>query len=153
MTVLRAARETDLPSLAALERAIFSWGADEALLRRMLSDGRHEFLIAETDGVLAGYGWYEFVLDEGYVGNLAVAEEHRRRGLGKALTRALLDDARDRGLVFLTLEVRESNLPARRLYEKAGFRTVGIRKNYYERPRENAVLMTVSLSREAEPIC
>ena len=62
----------------------------------------------------------------------------------RALVEAMCAAAREKGLVFLTLEVRESNLPARRLYERCGFETVGTRKNYYEKPTENAVLMTRS---------
>ena len=71
----------------------------------------------------------------------------------RALTEAMLSDAETKGLAFLTLEVRESNAPARALYEKAGFRTAGVRKNYYERPREDAVLMTAAFPKEDEGIC
>ena len=149
MTV-RLARGEDIPAVAALERAVFPEGAAEDLLRRMLADGRHVLLLAEEDGEMLGYAWYEFVLDEGYVGNLAAAPECRRRGVGRALTEAMLSDAETKGLAFLTLAVRESNAPARALYEKAGFRTAGVRKNYYERPREDAVIMTVTFPKEEE---
>lgn len=139
---IRSAREEDIPAVAALEAACFTAGADEALLRRMLADESHVILCAGEGGTLAGYAYYQFVADEGYVGNLAVAEEYRRRGVGRALTEAMCRSAREKGLAFLTLEVRESNLPARRLYESCGFCTAAVRKNYYERPREDAVLMT-----------
>ncbi len=152
MTV-RFARGEDIPAIAALEREAFPEGAEEALLRRMLSDGRHVLLLAEEDGALLGYAWYEFVLDEGYVGNVAVKEPFRHRGAGRALTEAILSDAEARGLAFLTLEVRESNAPARALYEKAGFRPAGVRRNYYERPREDAVIMTVTFPKEEERPC
>ncbi len=152
MTV-REARGEDIPALAALERACFPEGADEAQMERLFSDGRHRFLLAEEDGALLGYAWYEFVLDEGYVGNVAVAAEHRRRGVGRALVADMLSDAASLGLAFLTLEVREGNLPARRLYGRAGFRVAGRRKNYYERPREDAVLMTAAFPKEEETIC
>ena len=149
----RLARGEDIPALAALERACFPEGADEAMLERFLSDGRHRLLLAEEDGTLLGYAWYESVLDEGYVGNVAVAAEHRRRGVGRLLVEDMLSDARAKRLAFLTLEVRESNTPARRLYEKTGFRVAGRRKNYYERPREDAVLMTAVFPKEEETIC
>ena len=149
----RPARGEDIPALAALERACFPEGADEAMLERFLSDGRHRLLVAEEGGALLGYAWYEFVLDEGYVGNVAVAAEHRRRGVGRLLTEDMLSDARAKRLAFLTLEVRESNIPARGLYEKTGFQVVGRRKNYYERPREDAVLMTAVFPKEEETIC
>ena len=151
--IVRLAGEADVPAAAALERATFSEGADEAMMARMLSDGRHALLLAEEDGALLGYVWYEFVLDEGYVGNLAVAPEHRRKGVGRALAEGMLSDARERGLAFLTLEVRESNAPARALYEKTGFCPAGVRKNYYERPRENGVILTAFFPKEEEKLC
>ena len=73
---------------------------------------------------------------------MAVAPEHRRRGIAAGLIEALLVKARERELSFVTLEVRESNTPAIALYEKYGFAQVGQRKNYYDLPRENAILMT-----------
>ena len=145
MTGLRPAREGDIPALAAMERAFFPDAPAEAWLLRMLRDGRHGFLLWEEEGSLLGYAWYEFVLDEGSVGDVAVAPEARRRGIGRALTEAMLADAGERGLATLTLEVRQSNAPARALYESCGFREVGRRKNYYEKPREDALLLAASL--------
>jgi len=150
---IREARGEDIPAVAALERATFPAGADEAQFGRMLSDGRHALLLAEEDGEMLGYAWYEFVLDEGYVGNVAVARSHRRRGTGRALVEAMIADAAARGLAFLSLEVRESNRPAQALYEKTGFRPAGVRKNYYERPREDAVILTVTFPKEEEKPC
>ena len=142
MVSIRRAEEGDLPFVAAMEAAEFSRAPDRASLERMLGDGRHVFLLAEEDAAPAGCAWYEYVLDEGYVGDLTVAPAYRRRGLGALLTEAMIADARERGLAFLTLEVRASNAAARRLYERCGFQTVGVRKNYYEKPAEDAVLMT-----------
>ncbi len=142
---LRPAREEDIPALAEMERAFFPDAPAEDWLLRMLRDGRHVFLLWEDDGRVLGYAWYEFVLDEGSVGDVAVAPEARRRGVGRALTEAMLADARARGLVTLTLEVRQSNAPARALYELCGFREVGRRRNYYEKPREDALLLTAFL--------
>lgn len=150
MTLVREIRPEDVSAVAALERELFPLGPDEDALRRMLAGQNTRALCVCEDGALLGCGWFQYVLDEGYVGDLAVAEAHRRRGLGEALLTALLDRARELDLAFLTLEVRESNLPARRLYEKTGFTEVGHRKNYYERPREDAVLMTFSFRREEE---
>jgi ribosomal-protein-alanine N-acetyltransferase len=128
-----------------MERAFFPDAPAEDWLLRMLRDGRHVFLLWEEEGSLLGYAWYEFVLDEGSVGDVAVAPEARRRGIGRALTEAMLADAGERGLATLTLEVRQSNASARALYESCGFREVGRRKNYYEKPREDALLLTASL--------
>ena len=141
---IRRALKADIPAVAALEAETFPLGADEASLGRMCSNPNSVILCAVEDGALLGYAYFQFVLDEGYVGNLAVAPERRGEGIGEALTRAMADIAREKGLSFLTLEVRESNLPARRLYEKGGYAVVGVRKDYYEKPKENAVLMTLS---------
>ena len=142
------ARREDVPAMAALEALCFSRGADEAALERMRTGDGTVLLCAREGETLLGFGYFQFVLDEGYVGDLAVAPEHRRRGVGRALTEAMCREARARGLSFLTLEVRESNLPAIHLYNSCGFTAVGVRKNYYERPTENAVLMTVRLEGE-----
>ena len=83
--------------------------------------------------------------DEGYISNVAVDPEHRRQGIGGALIAELVRRAQERSLVFLTLEARESNAPARALYAQHGFSDVGVRKNYYEKPREDAILMTLFL--------
>ena len=82
------------------------------------------------------------VLDEGYISNIAVSPALRRQGVGMALVQALQREGKTRGLSFLTLEVRVGNREARRLYERAGFREVGLRPGYYEKPREDALLMT-----------
>ena len=143
------ARREDIPAMAALEALCFSRGADEGALERMRAGGGAVLLCAREGEALLGFGYFQFVMDEGYMGDLAVAAEYRRRGIGRALVQALCREAQARQLAFLTLEVRESNLPAIHLYESCGFETVGVRKNYYERPRENAVLMTVTLGEEA----
>lgn len=107
-------------------------------------------LAAEEGNDLLGYVWARFVLDEGDIGNVAVAPDSRRRGIGAALLKALFAESERRGAAVLQLEVRESNLAARRLYEKNGFEIVGKRKNYYEKPAEDAILMSKFFQKEAE---
>ena len=107
-------------------------------------------LVAEEGQDLLGYVWARFVLDEGDIGNIAVTPCERRRGIGAALLGALFAEAARRKASVLQLEVRESNLAARRLYEKNGFETVGKRKNYYEKPAEDAILMSKFFQKEAE---
>ena len=145
---IRIAEKKDIPDAAALEAACFSAGASRETLERMLDRPDWVLLCAAEGEELLGHVWFQTVLDEGYVGNIAVAPTHRRKGVGRALTLAMLERARERGAAFLTLEVREGNLPARRLYESCGFQRVAVRKNYYERPREDAVLMTAFFREE-----
>jgi ribosomal-protein-alanine N-acetyltransferase len=132
-----------LPELEALEKRCFSLPWTEEMLMGQLPDDSHEFLAAESEsGELLGYVGMMTVLDEGYISNVAVAPEQRRQGIADALIAELLERAALRALSFVTLEVREHNEPAIALYAKHGFAPVGLRKNYYEAPVENAILMT-----------
>ena len=145
MIEIRPAVEADLARICELERECFSlpW-TREQLAGRLAGDGRL-LLTARIDGVLAGYMGLDYVLDEGYVANVCTAPEFRRRGVGGALVDAVVARARELGLSFVTLEARASNAPAIALYAKKGFETAGIRPGYYERPREDAVIMTLYL--------
>ena len=125
-----------------LEKLCFSrpWSRDA--VRPELTDPACCWLAALADGEVAGYAGMRTVLDEGYISNVAVSPALRKRGVGMALVQALQREGKTRGLSFLTLEVRVGNREARRLYERAGFREVGLRPGYYEKPREDALLMT-----------
>ena len=136
--VIRRAEKTDVPAIAALETLCFSLPRDEGTVERAIAD----FTVAVGEEGILGYGDFLTVLDEGYIGNIAVLPGHRRRGIGAALLDELIRQGREKALAFLTLEVRQSNAAAQELYFSRGFDVVGERKNVYERPRENALLMT-----------
>ena len=144
--VISEAREALLPQIQAIEQQSFSVPWTEAMLRMQLSPDSHVFLIAETAEGVVGYVGMLYVLDEGYISNVAVRPDMRRRGAADALLEALEERARALRLSFLTLEVRAGNAPAIALYEKRGYRLVGRRKNYYEKPAEDALLMTLTLA-------
>ena len=131
-----------LPQIEKLEQQCFSlpWTWDQ--LMSQLPDDCHEFLAAEQEGKVLGYVGMMTVLDEGYISNVAVDPAFRRQGIADLLITELLERSRIRELSFVTLEVREHNKPAIALYRKHGFAPVGLRKNYYELPVENALLMT-----------
>ena len=143
MAELINATERWLPAIAALERQCFSDPWSVEMLRPELPDDSHEFLLAVEGEELLGYVGLMTVLDEGYLSNIAVSPEHRRQGIAETLLKALLVRARARKLSFVTLEVRAGNTPAQTLYRKLGFTEVGVRRGYYEHPREDAVLMTL----------
>lgn len=135
--------EAQLAQIEEIERQCFScpWTLDQ--LRSQLSDDRHVFLAAVAEsGAVLGYVGMMFVLDEGYISNVAVAPAYRRQGVADALISALMMRAEELGLAFVTLEVRAGNEPAKALYTKHGFVSVGRRKNYYDLPKEDAILMT-----------
>jgi ribosomal-protein-alanine acetyltransferase len=139
---IETAKLEHLQRLAAIERQCFSDPWPEQIIVRMLD----QFTVCIDGDALAGYIVLSSVLDEGSIDNVAVAPEFRRQGVADLL----LSDAESRGramrLASLTLEVRAGNEPAIRLYEKHGFAKVGRRKSYYEKPREDAILMTLLLS-------
>lgn len=134
-----------IPQIEEIERECFSrpWTAEQ--LKSQMRDAQHEFIAAMDGGRVLGYVGLMYVLDEGYISNVAVHPEARRQGIGDALIDALAAKAAELELAFLTLEVRESNAPAIALYAKHGFHPVGKRKNYYDAPKEDAVLMTCYL--------
>ena len=140
-----------LLQLEALERACLSAAGTRAQLARPLPGGRPGGLRAAGGRTGRGYANFLHVLDEGDIGNVAVAPEYRRQGVADALLDALCARAAALDLAFLTLEVRLSNAPAIALYRKHGFQTVGQRRNYYQKPDEDALLMTW-FRREAETI-
>ena len=112
------------------------------MLENALFDDNASFIVAEdTEGNVIGYAGLHVVLDEGYIDNIAVEEAARRHGVASALLDVYCRFAAV-NLAFLTLEVRKSNAPAIALYEKHGFQQAGLRKGYYQHPREDALIMT-----------
>ena len=145
------AEEKHIKALHEIENECFSMPWTMDMLKAQFKDSRHEFIIAEDgEGKVLGYVGMMYVIDEGYISNVAVSSKYRRQGIADALICALYERAFALGLSFMTLEVRESNLPAISLYEKHGFTVVGKRKNYYELPKEDALLMTCFMKRGTE---
>lgn len=136
------AEKRHLDALTHLEQQCFSIPWTRGQLEAELPDAHHEFLVAEADDKVLGYVGMMYVLDEGYISNVAVAPEYRRRGFASALITELLRRAEELALSFVTLEVRQTNAPAIALYEGFGFVPVGLRKGYYDAPKEDAILLT-----------
>ena len=131
-----------VPQVTALERECFSMPWSETMLEDSLYDSNASFIVAEDEeGNILGYAGLHAVLDEGYIDNIAVEEAARRHGVASALLDVFCRFA-EVNLAFLTLEVRKSNAAAIALYEKHGFQMAGLRKGFYQRPREDAVIMT-----------
>ena len=132
-----------LDGVCAIENEGFAHPWSRGSLENALSDPNAVFCVAIENGGVIGYIGMLFVLDEGYICNVAVSQSFRKRGVGSALIQTLVTHCKKNDFAFLTLEVRESNAAARSLYEDFGFVKVGERKNYYTDPTENAVLMTL----------
>jgi len=133
----------DLPAVHAIERASFSvpW-PDDAYRNELLTNRLASYVVARAGDDVVGFGGLWVMVDEAHVTTFAVDPRWRRRGVGEWMILALVDRALERGAREATLEVRLSNMPARRLYEKYGFRPVGIRPRYYSDNGEDALIMT-----------
>lgn len=134
-----------LGQVAALERVSFSHPWSEQALTLLCEAGRAFGFAAVCEGQVVAYGGMLTVLDEGQITNVATHPAYRRRGLAGQVLDSLLEEARACGLSFVTLEVRESNTAAIRLYEKFGFATVGRRPHFYTQPTETALVMQCDL--------
>lgn len=132
-----------LDEVAELERVCFTTPWSRNMLAEELDNMLSAFLVALDDsGRVAGYAGMQVILDEGYIANIAVRPDCRKQGVASKLLQVFLDFAQGNRLAFLTLEVRASNYDAIALYGSRGFRSVGRRPNYYEHPREDAIIMT-----------
>ena len=136
---------THVDGIHAIEVECFSEPWCRESIISQLNGNNHVFLVALDGECVVGYVGMMYVLDEGYISNVAVTSAYRRKKIADALICRLLEIANTLELSFVTLEVRESNEPAKTLYTKHGFKAVGLRKGYYTKPKENAVLMTVYL--------
>jgi ribosomal-protein-alanine N-acetyltransferase len=140
---LELMRESDLDEVLAIEMACFSlpWPKSAFLLDLHSRDSC--CIVARLGGKAVGYIIGLFVLDEVHINNIAVHVKHRRKGLGDKLLKSLLETAEERGSGRAILELRASNMAARKLYEKHGFQLVAVRKAYYRHPLEDALLMVL----------
>jgi [ribosomal protein S18]-alanine N-acetyltransferase len=141
--VIEAMRLADLPAVHEIERRSFSTPWPSHAYRTELETNRlAHYRVIRVDGRVVAYAGIWLMVDEAHVTTFAVDPAWRRRHLGEALLLAMMDLAIERGAREATLEVRLSNVAARRLYEKYGFRPVGIRPHYYSDNNEDALVMT-----------
>lgn len=135
--------EKHIPSVAEIEKMCFSMPWSEASLAGELRNPLAKYLVAEYNSQVVGYIGANCILGEVDINNIAVSPEYRRCSIGQRLLESFINECFSEGADLITLEVRESNIPAISLYSKFGFERVGLRKNYYIKPTENAVLMTL----------
>lgn len=137
---------SDLDQVCAIEQAVFSDPWSREGFAESLGSGQAILLTAVSEAQkVVGYCCLYCALDEGEIVNVAVSETFRKQGIGERMVRHLMQAGTKRGAKNFYLEVRAGNQPAQRLYEKLGFKTVGIRKNFYEKPVENALVMMCAL--------
>lgn len=133
--------EAHVSQIAQLETLCFSDPWSEKSIASELENKLSFWLVAVEEGMVAGYIGSQTVMDETDMMNVGVHPDYRRKGIGGALVCALIEALKKQGSHSLTLEVRASNLPAQKLYEKMGFAMVGKRPRYYRNPREDAYIL------------
>lgn len=138
-------QERHLPAILELENRCFSVPWSENGFRFEMESPDAHFAAAEENGELLGFCILHRMCDEGEIFNVAVSPEKRRLGIGDALISDAMYSAGRMGIKRLFLEVRRSNEAARNLYTKHGFAVCGVRKNYYDAPKEDAILMDAEL--------
>ena len=138
--VIEPMEESHLPEVMRIERAVFQPGWSEQAFLQDLRNPSAFYLVLRFQGKIVGYAGMWMVVDEAHITNVAVLPEYRGRGFAQRLIHRLLSFARERGMTRATLEVRVSNAPAQKLYEKFGFRPVPVHKRYYD-DGEDALIM------------
>ena len=147
MTEVKRISENDIEAVAALESGIFPdpWSAKS--IKETHEQGNAVILGAYQDEILTGYVIFYYVLDEGEIARIAVSKEYRRQGVADLIYAGLLEFCKEKGIERILLDVRVSNEPAIAFYRKSGFAEDGIRKNFYDNPKEHALLMSADVAR------
>ena len=131
----------DIAQVAEIERQIFSIPWSEKAFRDSMESDNTIYIVTKENDNVAGYAGMYLSFEEGNITNVAVNPLSRRKGIGEKIVRDILNRAYEKGVRDVFLEVRETNSVAIALYEKIGFKEEGIRKNFYDKPRENALIM------------
>lgn len=142
--IIRRMTHDDVKKVAEIEKECFSLPWSEASFEDSLAREDTVFLVCEDTEVVGYVGMY-LSFEEGEITNVAVTPAYRKRGCGNLLMEAIAKEAKERAAQCIILEVRVSNAPAISLYKKHGFEEIGIRKNFYEHPTEDAIIMKVGI--------
>ncbi|HOO28301.1 MAG TPA: ribosomal protein S18-alanine N-acetyltransferase [Lachnospiraceae bacterium] len=141
MIKIREMLESDIADIARIEEETFSmpWSADA--FHDMLVRDNMTYLVIDLNGQIIGGAGIRNILGDAEITNVAIKKSYRNKGYGKRLINALTNKGYEMGANAFTLEVRKSNIPAILLYKSLGFTEEGLRKNFYEKPREDALIM------------
>jgi len=138
---IRNMTEGDLEEICTIEQESFSdpWSKED--FQSVLKDKNNDYLVAIIESKVVGYCGYWGIAGEGDIYNVAVKEDNRGQKIGYLMLCELIKIAKSRGITSLTLEVRSSNESAIRLYRSLGFEQTAVRKDFYSKPKEDAVIM------------
>ncbi len=140
MTIERL-KDSDTEKVALMEKEIFSSASSAADIKKAAANDNNIYMTVKEDGDIIAYCaiWTSF--DTADLLNIAVKEQYRKKHVAQKLLLQCMSECRSKGVATLLLEVRQSNLPAVCFYDKLGFQKIGIRKNYYANPSEDAIIM------------
>ena len=138
---IRVLTQEDIEQVLQIEKDSFSMPWTRRSFEEVVHNPQDLYLVVDKDSEIIGYCGLWAVLEEGQITNVAIKKEYRHQGIGRLMMEALLAEGKNRGLTQFTLEVRESNLPARALYRSLGFTEIGVRPGFYDKPKESAVIM------------
>jgi ribosomal-protein-alanine N-acetyltransferase len=147
MAEIKRISENDIDAVAVLESEIFSDSWSAKSIKETYDNKSALILGAYQDEELIGYVIFYYVLDEGEIARIAVSPSHRRQGVAEQIFAGLLEFCEENNIERILLDVRISNEPAISFYRKSGFADDGIRKNFYENPKEHALLMSAEVAR------
>ena len=139
--MIRIMQTKDVREVAKLEQECFSLPWTESALEKEVSNPDSLFCVCEIDGKIVGYAGMYYVYPEGDITNVAVTKEYRRQGIAKEILTYMFSEAKKSAVTEYTLEVRVGNKSAISLYETLGFENAGVRKNFYDNPKEDAFVM------------
>lgn len=141
MLILSEMTKDDIDGIIEVENQCFVTPWSKHSFEMELENKAALYIVARMDGIVVGYGGVWLIIDEGHVTNIAVRESYRGMNIGSAILDRLIDICKQRNLTSMTLEVRVSNIAAKKLYTNYGFEEVGIRPNYYSDTNEDAAIM------------
>jgi len=147
MTEIRRISENDIEMVASLEMEIFPDPWSVKSIKETHENQSAYIFGAYKEGILIGYAIFYYVLDEGEIARIAVSPSYRRQGVAEQIFAGLLEFCAEKEIVRLLLDVRVSNEAAIAFYRKSGFSDDGIRKNFYDNPKEHALLMSADVAR------
>lgn len=145
MYTIREMTIADVQAVAEVEQDVFTTAWSPEMFAQEMENPLTTYLLVCMDEEVIGFAGFWLVLDEAQVTNIAIKQDWQSRGYGRVLVTRLMQTAKEKGAVIISLEVRPSNKLARKLYEKLGFTEVGIRPGYYQDNGENAILMLAEL--------
>jgi ribosomal-protein-alanine N-acetyltransferase len=145
LATIRTMVRPDLPAVVEIENASYSMPWGESTFRALLKRGDADLIVADVGPAVVGYAVWWHTLDQAELGNVAVAQAYRRRGIATRLVAESVRRAATRHVREMFLEVRKSNRGANDLYSGLGFLPVGVRRGYYIRPVEDAIVMRLAI--------